>query len=143
MRLGSSSTATISVNKVSNIRSGNHVEDWEHTCIRFDNGKPKAMFLSEHDIGAAYAWEAMEKIGKRPVIYSATGTYANYTTPGVHIYVLLFGLLHDITDRGPLCSPTPPVAELTSSERAFPTCSPRRTISTPGVSLRIDWAIRL
>lgn len=29
-----------------------------------------------------------------------------YATPGVHAYVLPFGLLHDITDRGPLWDPT-------------------------------------
>lgn len=92
-------------NKVFNIRFGDHVGDWEHTCIRFYKGKPKAIFLSEHDGGAAYAWEAVEKIGTRPVTYSATGTHAMYATPGVHTYVLPFGLLHDITDRGPLWDP--------------------------------------
>ncbi|KIW05551.1 uncharacterized protein PV09_03429 [Verruconis gallopava] len=92
-------------NKVFNIRFGDHVGDWEHTCIRFYKGKPKAIFLSEHDGGAAYAWEAVEKIGQRPVTYSATGTHAMYATPGVHTYVLPFGLLHDITDRGPLWDP--------------------------------------
>jgi hypothetical protein len=92
-------------NKVFNIRFGDHVGDWEHTCIRFYKGKPKAIFLSEHDNGAAYAWEAVEKIGQRPVTYSAVGTHAMYATPGVHTYVLPFGLLHDITDRGPLWDP--------------------------------------
>lgn len=92
-------------NKVFNIRFGDHVGDWEHTTIRFYKGKPKAIFLSEHDNGAAYAWEAVEKIGNRPVTYSATGTHAMYATPGVHTYVLPFGLLHDITDRGPLWDP--------------------------------------
>lgn len=29
-----------------------------------------------------------------------------YATPGVHNYVLPFGILHDITDRGPLWDPT-------------------------------------
>ncbi|KAF2421831.1 hypothetical protein EJ08DRAFT_665033 [Tothia fuscella] len=92
-------------NKVFNVRFGNHIGDWEHTLIRFHNGKPKAIFFSEHDLGAAYSWEAVEKIGKRPVSYSATGTHAMYADAGVHTYVLPFGLLHDITDRGPLWDP--------------------------------------
>lgn len=92
-------------NIVFNIRFGDHVGDWEHTCIRFYKGKPKAIFLSEHDNGAAYAWEAVEKIGNRPVTYSATGTHAMYATPGLHTYVLPFGLLHDMTDKGPLWDP--------------------------------------
>lgn len=29
-----------------------------------------------------------------------------YATPGIHAYVLPFGLLHDVTDRGPLWDPT-------------------------------------
>ncbi|KAF2402238.1 hypothetical protein EJ06DRAFT_536755 [Trichodelitschia bisporula] len=92
-------------NKVFNVRFGNHVGDWEHTVIRFYKGKPKAVFFSEHDDGEAYSWEAVEKIGERPVSYSATGTHAMYATPGIHTYVLPFGLLHDATDRGPLWDP--------------------------------------
>jgi hypothetical protein len=52
-------------NKVFNVRFGNHVGDWEHSVIRFYNGEPKAMFFSEHNFGAAYSWEAVEKIGGR------------------------------------------------------------------------------
>ncbi|TKA30367.1 hypothetical protein B0A50_02594 [Salinomyces thailandicus] len=113
--------------KVFNIRFGNHVGDWEHTMIRFQHGKPHAVFLSEHDFGAAYAWHALEKyvpnpdgsetmlgtwtnrtfaqVAKRPVTYSATGSHAMYATPGLHPYVLPWGLLHDQTDRGPLWDP--------------------------------------
>lgn len=93
-------------NVVFNVRFGNHVGDWEHTVIRFHHGKPKAVFFSEHNFGSAYSYEAVEKIGKRPVIYSATGTHAMYATPGLHPYVLPWGILHDQTDRGPLWDPT-------------------------------------
>jgi hypothetical protein len=41
----------------------------------------------------------------QPVIYSAEGTHALYPTPGVHSYILPWGLLHDETDRGPLWDP--------------------------------------
>ncbi|KAL3496987.1 hypothetical protein BJX62DRAFT_231615 [Aspergillus germanicus] len=92
-------------NVVLNVRFGNHIGDWEHCLVRFHNGKPKALFFSAHSGGEAYSYEAVEKIGHRPVIYSATGTHAMYATPGVHSYILPWGLLHDQTDRGPLWDP--------------------------------------
>ncbi|PNS21673.1 hypothetical protein CAC42_1527 [Sphaceloma murrayae] len=92
-------------NKVG-LRFGNHVGDWEHTLIRFQNGKPSHVFLSEHNFGEAYAWSAMEKLGDRPVTFSATGSHAMYATPGTHPYVLPWGLLRDETDRGPLWDPS-------------------------------------
>ncbi|SMR56264.1 unnamed protein product [Zymoseptoria tritici ST99CH_3D1] len=112
---------------VLNIRFGNHVGDWEHTTVRFVNGKPTQIFLSEHNFGQALTYSAVEKyipshdstgtmIGswsnataasraKRPVVYSALGSHAMYATPGLHPYILPFGLLHDETDRGPLWDP--------------------------------------
>ena len=87
------------------LRFGNHVGDWEHTVVRFHNGKPKAIFVSEHFFGQAYSYRAVEKVGKRPVVYSATGTHAMYATPGIHPYILPWGLLHDQTDKGPLWDP--------------------------------------
>ncbi|KAI5363512.1 Putative vacuolar protein sorting-associated protein [Septoria linicola] len=112
---------------VLNIRFGNHVGDWEHTCVRFRNGKPIEVFLSEHNFGQAFTWKAMEKyipshdgsgtmigswsnetagrMAKRPVVYSAIGSHAMYGTPGLHPYIIPFGLLHDETDRGPLWDP--------------------------------------
>ncbi|GAB7357122.1 hypothetical protein MBLNU459_g7923t1 [Dothideomycetes sp. NU459] len=92
-------------NQVLNVRFGNHVGDWEHSVVRFRNGTPDTIFISEHSFGEAYAYSAVEKIGKRPVIYSATGTHAMYATPGLHPYVLPLGLLHDQTDKGPLWDP--------------------------------------
>lgn len=52
-------------NSVFNVRFGNHVGDWEHTTVRFQDGVPKAVFFSEHSFGEAYTWEAVEKAGKR------------------------------------------------------------------------------
>lgn len=52
-------------NVVFNVRFGNHVGDIEHSVVRFHNGKPKAVYLSEHNFGEAYTYEAVEKIGKR------------------------------------------------------------------------------
>ena len=52
-------------NVVFNVRFGNHVGDWEHSLVRFHHGKPKLVFFSEHNFGAAYTYKAVEKIGKR------------------------------------------------------------------------------
>ncbi|RKF77348.1 putative vacuolar protein sorting-associated protein TDA6 [Golovinomyces cichoracearum] len=88
---------------VFNIRFGNHVGDWEHSLIRFQDGVPQSVFLSAHSGGLAYDWKAIEKgRGERPVFYSAFGSHAMYATPGKHPYILPFGLLADITDKGPL-----------------------------------------
>ena len=57
-------------NKVLNIRFGNHVGDWEHTMVRFQHGKPKAVYFSEHNFGSAYSYDAVEKIGKRVSKYA-------------------------------------------------------------------------
>jgi hypothetical protein len=104
---------------VFNIRFGNHVGDWEHAMIRFEAGIPRALYLSEHEGGQAYAWAALEKhvpqgVGagegrraaeERPVVYSAVGSHAMYAMPGNHPFVLPFGLLKDATDEGPLWDP--------------------------------------
>jgi hypothetical protein len=95
---------------VFNIRFGNHIGDWEHSLIRFQHGVPKAVFFSAHSGGLAYAYKAVEK-GKgkgregRPILYSALGSHAMYASPGSHPYVLPFGLLADVTDKGPLWDP--------------------------------------
>lgn len=52
-------------NVVLNVRFGNHVGDWEHSLVRFQHGKPKAVFFSEHNFGSAYSYGAVEKLGKR------------------------------------------------------------------------------
>jgi hypothetical protein len=95
---------------VFNVRFGNHIGDWEHSLIRFYNGVPKAVFFSAHSGGLAYSYDAVEKgEGKgregRPVLYSAFGSHAMYATPGKHPYILPFGILADVTDKGPLWDP--------------------------------------
>lgn len=95
---------------VLNIRFGNHVGDWEHSLIRFHKGVPKAVFFSAHSGGTAYTYNSVEK-GKgkgregRPLLYSALGSHAMYAMPGKHPYVLPFGMLADVTDKGPLWDP--------------------------------------
>jgi len=36
---------------------GNHVGDWEHVQLRFQNGKPHILYLSVHNFGAYYSWD--------------------------------------------------------------------------------------
>ena len=52
-------------NEVFGIRFGNHVGDWEHVLVRFQNERPNALFFSEHFFGEAYSFDAVEKIGSR------------------------------------------------------------------------------
>jgi len=52
-------------NTVFGIGFGDHVGDWEHTVVRFKNGVPESMFVSEHAFGQTYTFDAMEKYGKR------------------------------------------------------------------------------
>lgn len=92
-------------NTVAGWRFGNHVGDWEHTAVRFVDGEPVSMFFSEHSGGAAYEFGVVEKIGKRPVTYSARGSHANYPTPGVHYYAIPLHLLADHTNKGYLWDP--------------------------------------
>lgn len=88
------------------VRFGNHVGDWEHCMVRFENGHPRGVFFSEHEGGQAYAWDAVEKSKDgRPIIYSAVGSHAMYSLPGDHPYIIPFGLLKDVTDKGPLWDP--------------------------------------
>ncbi|KAA8915134.1 hypothetical protein TRICI_002743 [Trichomonascus ciferrii] len=88
---------------------GNHIGDWEHSLVRFIHGEPHVVWMSAHGGGAAYDYAAMEKLSadrRRPVIFSARGTHANYASVGQHSHDLPFYMLSDFTDRGPLWDPT-------------------------------------
>ena len=93
-------------NKVFFRRYGNHVGDWEHTMIRFKDGKPEYVYVSQHAFGSAYNYSCLEMIGQRPVVFSAIGTHGMYVTEGAHHYTRLGPLLGDHTGRGPLWDPT-------------------------------------
>ena len=68
--------------------AGNHVGDWEHNAIRFENGVPQSLWFSQHANGEAFTYAAVEKQGKRPVAYSAKGTHAVYGTAGASPHTL-------------------------------------------------------
>jgi len=90
---------------------GDHVGDWEHNMIRFKNGKPTAIWYSQHASGEAFTYDIVEKHGPRPISYSAKGTHANYASEGTHDHAipnfnLPLGVLMDKCDRGTLWDPT-------------------------------------
>ena len=65
---------------------GNHVGDWEHSMVRFVDGEPTHVYLSAHSSGYAYTYDAIAKEGKRPKVYVADGTHANYAITGTQEY---------------------------------------------------------
>jgi hypothetical protein len=40
---------------------GDHVGDWEHNMIRFQNGQPQAIWYSQHNNGEAFTYSATKK----------------------------------------------------------------------------------
>ncbi|AMD19829.1 HCL322Cp [Eremothecium sinecaudum] len=101
---------------------GSHLGDWEHSLVRFLNGKPQYIWMSAHGGGSSYLYNAIEKkdhwkvvdgkiqksVIKRPLIFSARGTHANYASMGQHAHDVpfFFSPLSDFTDRGPFWDPS-------------------------------------
>lgn len=91
---------------------GNHIGDWEHSLVRFNrrSHKPEVLWMSAHGGGTAYEWESLLDHdvvgGSRPVIFSARGTHAQYSSPGRHPHDIPFHMLSDYTDRGDLWDPS-------------------------------------
>lgn len=52
-------------NSVFGVGFGDHVGDWEHSVMKFRNGVPETMFISQHTGGRTYTFGAMEKYDKR------------------------------------------------------------------------------
>ncbi|CAD6582351.1 MAG: Vacuolar protein sorting-associated protein 62 [Cyphobasidiales sp. Tagirdzhanova-0007] len=76
---------------------GNHLGDWEHVMVRFHNGSPTYIFLSQHSNGVAYPYSALLPTNGRATVYIAEGDHAHYAFPGVHVYS---DVLTDVTDAG-------------------------------------------
>lgn len=59
------------------------------------------MYYSAHSSGTAYTYSAVDKVGVRPVVYSAAGSHANYATAGTQkIYPIVGNIVTDTTDAG-------------------------------------------
>ncbi|KIO29042.1 hypothetical protein M407DRAFT_228697 [Tulasnella calospora MUT 4182] len=123
---------------------GNHVGDWEHSMIRFKDGKPIAIHLSAHSEGHSFSWDIMEKMGDRPVGYVARGSHANYAKPGDKAYskVPIFGPV-DHADKGLLWDPSlkyvaakfdPPTGTFTPMKAPHPTTTTTAAPPTPGAA---------
>ncbi|OWP05453.1 hypothetical protein B2J93_7654 [Marssonina coronariae] len=92
-------------------QAGNHLGDWEHNMVRFQNGTPTAVWFSQHEFGFAYTYSAVQKIGRRPVSFSAKGSHANYAVAGNldfhNTYRFIPAhIVHDRTQQGRLWDPT-------------------------------------
>ncbi|KAE8442082.1 hypothetical protein EG329_003840 [Mollisiaceae sp. DMI_Dod_QoI] len=90
---------------------GDHIGDWEHNMIRFQDGEPQAIWYSQHGNGQAFTYNAAQKIGTRPISYSALGSHANYAIAGTHDHTipdlnLPAGFILDYTSKGMLWDPT-------------------------------------
>lgn len=90
---------------------GNHIGDWEHNMIRFTDGIPTAIWYSQHGFGAAYTFDAVQKIGNRPVAFSARGSHSNWPEAMAHDFHGIDAripshLAFDYTSRGRIWDPT-------------------------------------
>ncbi|XP_018016836.1 uncharacterized protein LOC108673504 [Hyalella azteca] len=104
---------------------GNHVGDWEHLSIYFEDGEPRHLYLSAHNFGAFYtyqpAWNRFEYTNQdvregvfmkakyprylelqqgRLVVYSARGSHGTWPHKGVHLYNDVMVRLEDEAEQG-------------------------------------------
>ncbi|MFP2925678.1 Vps62-related protein [Pyxidicoccus sp. 3LG] len=83
---------------------GNHVGDWEHLTVRFIEGRPYAVYLSQHSSGQTFLFGAKELavLGWHPEAYAALGSHGLYPDAARHIYENLPNgdFLADDTGRG-------------------------------------------
>ncbi|KAJ4244734.1 hypothetical protein NW762_014309 [Fusarium torreyae] len=75
-------------NLESGMHFGNHVGDWEHNMVRFHNGTPVGVYYSQHIDGVGYKWDdsRVNISDGRPIVYSASGTHANYPERGDQVH---------------------------------------------------------
>ena len=57
---------------------GDHVGDWEHVMVRFYNGSPTYIFLSQHSNGVAYPYSSLLSSNGRATVYIAQGDHGHY-----------------------------------------------------------------
>ncbi|NMO22241.1 Vps62-related protein [Pyxidicoccus fallax] len=83
---------------------GNHVGDWEHLTVRFIEGRPYAVYLSQHAGGQTLLFgdKSLAVLGWHPEAYAALGSHGLYPDAARHIYRNLPNgdFLADDTGRG-------------------------------------------
>ncbi|CAH1274734.1 Hypp5406 [Branchiostoma lanceolatum] len=89
---------------------GNHVGDWEYATMRLVDGQPHQLFVSSHDFGGIYDWDAASQTykkgedaiqteGTHPILYSALGSHGLWSTPGSHVYKDMPAIIDDLRDE--------------------------------------------
>lgn len=68
---------------------GNHVGDWEHVSVRFENGRPQKIYYSSHNFGVLVPWTsatAHSEFPTHPIAYCSDGSHGCYPTKGDYVY---------------------------------------------------------
>jgi hypothetical protein len=64
---------------------GTHEGDWEMVQLRLDDGgHPDVALYAQHRYGEERAWDRVETLAGRPVVYVARGSHASYFEAGFH-----------------------------------------------------------
>ena len=84
---------------------GNHVGDWEHFTVRFVDGRPSQLFLSQHSGGQTFNYgdkNVAVTAGFHAEVYAALGSHGIYPDAARHIYQTIGNgdFLADDTGRG-------------------------------------------
>lgn len=66
--------------------AGLHEGDWEAVQLRLDEAgeTPDCAVYAAHKHASARNWSDVERVGQRPVVYTARGSHASYFKPGKH-----------------------------------------------------------
>ncbi|KAI9736948.1 MAG: Vacuolar protein sorting-associated protein 62 [Cirrosporium novae-zelandiae] len=75
------------------------VDKGTYVDVRFVDGTPEYIFLSQHSNGKAFKYSALTQTNSRATIYIAQGTHANYAKTGKHYYETVT-FLYDTTGAG-------------------------------------------
>lgn len=102
---------------------GNHVGDWESITIRFVDGEPSQVALSQHSGGAVFDYHdpRLQLRDGRPVVHAAKGSHGLYQDAARHIYKYIGNgdFLADDTDKGTLWPTRNQVVEFDPTDAPF------------------------
>ncbi len=90
---------------------GSHFGDWEHLTIRFSNGRPQKVYLSQHSGGTEfdYGSEDLKLDNGRPTVFAALNSHALYEEEDSYDVswggIPLANISSDHTDHGSVWTP--------------------------------------